>query len=71
METEIIVLFATIGGFFLTIAGLFLWNRSESRSDFRALDNKIDTKIDNLIQAIQAETKEFHGRLCSLEAKQK
>jgi len=67
MTTEVVILLATIGGFFLGIAGLFLWNRTESRNDFRALDGKIE----NLIRAIQEETKEFHGRLCSLEAKNK
>lgn len=43
----------------ITIAGLFLWNRSEARTDNRrALD---------LIDAIQKEMKDFHGILCGLE----
>lgn len=53
--------------FFAGIAGLFFWNRSEARADMRHQD----AKIDNLITAIQAETKDFHGRLCNLEGKQK
>lgn len=44
-----------------TIAGLFFWNRSESRQDAR--------RIENLIRAIQEEIKDFHGRLCKLEGK--
>ena len=51
----------------LTIVGsniaLFLWARSESRSDYRA--------IRQLIEAIQTEMKDFHGRLCAIEEKNK
>ncbi len=60
--------------FFSGMAGMFFWLRSEARSDIRHMDSNmkhIDQKIDNLINAIQAETKEFHGRLCGLEAKGK
>jgi hypothetical protein len=46
-----------------TIVGLFVWNRSESREDNRrSLD---------LLDAINKEIKDFHGRLCSLEEKSK
>ena len=40
---------------------LTLWflNRSESRTDLR--------NITNLIAAIQMEMKDFHGRLCTIE----
>lgn len=38
---------------------LFLWVRSESRSDQR--------NIEALITAIQQEMKDFHGRLCAIE----
>ena len=51
----------------LSIAGsniaLFLWARSESRADYRALRE--------LIVAIQTEMKDFHGRLCAIEEKNK
>jgi hypothetical protein len=43
----------------VTVAGLFLWNRSESRSDNR------ETR--ELIDAIHQEIKDFHGRLCAIE----
>ncbi len=44
---------------FLANAGLVIWFRSESRSDHRqAMD---------LIIAIQQEIKDFHGRLCAIE----
>ncbi len=55
----------------LTIAGsnlvLFLWVRTESRSDHRALESW--TK--QMITLIQTEMKDFHGRLCSLESRTK
>lgn len=38
---------------------LFLWNRAESRADIRYLMTVID--------AIQEEMKDFHGRLCAIE----
>lgn len=44
---------------FLANTGLILWMRSESRSDWRHIDAKID--------AIHAEMKDFHGRLCEIE----
>lgn len=42
---------------------LWLWNRSESRNDIRLMLAMID--------AIQKEIKDFHGRLCALEEKRK
>ena len=49
--------------FLMTIVGLFLWSRSESREDTR--------HILSLIDAIQKEIKDFHGRLCSIEERNK
>lgn len=42
---------------------LWLWNRAESRNDSRA--------IVALISAIQQEIKDFHGRLCAIEERNK
>ena len=39
--------------------GLFFWNRSESRSDMRHMMAIMDS--------IQKEMKDFHGRMCALE----
>ena len=52
---------------FLANAGLIAWFRAESRADWRHMDNKLDTTI----KAIQEEMKDFHGRLCSIEEKNK
>lgn len=62
---------------FFANAGLIIWFRSESRADYRHLDAKIDAsnaKIEasnretkQLIESIHAEMKDFHGRLCAIE----
>lgn len=46
--TQFLILIATLGG-------LFLWNRSESRTDIRAMTALID--------AMKEEMKDFHGKL--------
>lgn len=46
-------------GLFLANAGLIAWFRSESRSDWRHMDAKMEA----FQQALQAEMKDFHGRL--------
>ena len=43
--------------------GLFFWNRSESRTDMRHMMAVID--------GIQKEMKDFHGRLCAIEERNK
>jgi hypothetical protein len=57
-----------------TIVGLFVWNRTESREDFRMLqtlinENRIETQ--STLSAIHAEMKDFHGRLCAIEERNK
>ena len=47
----------------VTIGSLFLWSRSESRSDQR--------RCEDLIDAIKNEMKDFHGRLCAIEERRK
>ena len=42
---------------------LWLWNRSESNSDRR--------DVFNMIKAIHDEIKDFHGRLCAIEERNK
>lgn len=44
-----------IGVVLITFAGLFFWNHSESRSDNRMMLGMVDS--------IQKEMKDFHGRL--------
>lgn len=75
--------------FFVSIAGLFLWNRTEARNDNRSLEQKmqnleqkmhadmsqleqkLELKMDSVIKVLQDSMRDFHGRLCSLEEKNK
>lgn len=56
--------FATflIGNMVFTLT-LWLWNRSESRTDMRHMIG--------ILEAIQSEMKDFHGRLCAIEERNK
>lgn len=63
--------------FIATIAGMFIWNRTESRADIRHLDQKLESNRDlvrtihdesrAMISAIQNEIKDFHYRLLEIE----
>lgn len=58
----------------ISFVGLFAWNRSESRADWRHMDSKIDEyrkETLDLIKAIQQEIKDFHQRLCDIEERTK
>ena len=61
----------TILGVFIAnatmILPLLLWNRSESRNDWRHMDTKFDTYIG----AIGDEMKDFHNRLLEIEKNKK
>ena len=52
------------------IIPLFLWNRSESRADIRHMDAKLESTRE-LVRAIHDEMKDFHGRLCAIEERNK
>lgn len=56
---QVLVILLSIFGIFGSVLGLFFWNRSESRNDYR--------HIEALVSAIHAEIKDFHGRLCAIE----
>ncbi len=60
-----------------TLIGMFFWNRSESRADIRHMDVQLQSNRE-LVRAIHEdaksfqlamiqESKDFHGRLCSIE----
>ncbi len=55
--------FATM---FISVVGLFVWNRTEARTDTRHMDNKIDS-MRELVHAIHSEMRDFHNRLCKIE----
>ena len=65
----------------IAFIGLFTWNRSESRSDWRHMDAKLESTRE-LVRAIHDETKsfqlammteskDFHSRLCIIEERKK
>lgn len=70
---------------FLANAGLVIWFRTESRNDWRHMDNKLDhmhKEVQHQIQAIHDEMKDFHvklalqdmefkNRLCTIEERRK
>lgn len=54
----------------ITFVGLFIWNRTEARTDARHMDQKmsqIHSETREMIAAIQQEIKDFHARLCVIE----
>jgi len=50
-------------GFILTIGGLFIWSRTESNADRR--------EIMSILREMKDEMKDFHGRLCTIEERNK
>ena len=56
--------------FFVGIFGLFIWNRTESRTDIRHMDTKLEAQR-NLMNAIHMEMKDFHYRMYEAENKKK
>jgi hypothetical protein len=56
--------------FCVGVFGLFIWNRTESRADSRNTDAKLEA-IRALMYAVIQESKDFHGRLCSIEERNK
>jgi hypothetical protein len=55
---EILVL---VFGNWIFLAPIFIWHRTEARAEAR--------NIEKLMGAIREEIKDFHGRLCAIEAK--
>lgn len=48
---------------FFANTGLIVWFRTESRNDWKHMDAKIDANL----QGIREEIRDFHGRLCAIE----
>lgn len=65
MDTITLILTAvgTVTAIIAANVSLFFWSRSESRSDFRL--------VLAILQGIKDEMKDFHGRLCAIEEKNK
>lgn len=75
--TNIALILASLG----TTITLFLWTRSESRSDWKHMDAKLDAnreeiranreETNKILSAIQQEIKDFHTRLIKIEESRK
>ena len=52
--------------FCIGVFGLFIWNRIESRNDARHTDANLEA-ITSLMYEVIQESKDFHGRLCAIE----
>lgn len=60
--------------FFLGVFGLFIWNRTESRNDIRHMDTEnkaLRRDMIDVMRSIEMEIKDFHGRLCAIEERNK
>lgn len=67
--------------FFVGVFGLFIWNRTESRTDIRHMDAKLEGQRALLHEIWKEskdfhekwlqETKDFHARLCTIEERSK
>ena len=51
----------------ISFTGLFIWNRTESRADHRNLESSVNAQI----EAIRQDIRDFHGRLCAIEERNK
>lgn len=67
IATSTIPVLALILGNAAFIIPMFLWNRSESRADYRHLEASVNANL----KAIHDEMKDFHGRLCAIEERKK
>ena len=67
---QVLVILLAIWGLFGAVLGLFFFFFSESREDYRHVETQLDGMRD-LIAAIHAEMKDFHGRLCAIEERNK
>ena len=64
------IFFITIIGFLVAVIALF-WASRNDMNAYRADATADRRDILNLIRSIQAEIKDFHGRLCTIEERNK
>lgn len=56
-------------GTVVTIVGSNIALISWLRADMKSFETRIEAKVDSIKEEIQKESRDFHGRLCSLEAR--
>jgi len=60
--------------FFVGIFGLWLWQRTESRTDSRKHDadiKELRREMIDIMRESKEEMKDFHGRLCAIEERRR
>ena len=74
----IIAIVGTGVTFVASMVAMFLWNRAEARSDYKHLENRTNVILESIRQDMKdfndrwiQETKDFHGRLCAIEERNK
>jgi len=63
-----------IFGNLAVILPLWLWNRAESRADIRHMETSqrnMEAWLKGTLDGIREEMKDFHGRLCAIEERNK
>lgn len=67
---DYLVVFTLLIGNGALIIPLFIWSRGEARTDSRSMEAKVEAYMlasRQEIRAIHEEIKDFHGRLCAIE----
>lgn len=55
----------------LTIVGSNIALISWLRSDMKSFETRIESKVDSMKDEMQKESRDFHGRLCAIEERNK
>lgn len=72
MDTATVcAILGTIIGSTLAILGVNIRLISWLRTDMKSFENRIESKLDSWKDEINKEMKDFHGRLCSIEERNK
>lgn len=74
LTKELTIYLAEFVVLIISMTGMFFWSISESKEDKRVLmalmnENRIETQ--STLNAIHTEMKDFHGRLCAIEERNK
>ena len=77
----IVTMLASTFAIIFSMCGMFLWVRSEANADRRHFQDmqredrkdllQISRNLETILEGIQEEMKDFHGRLCKIEESRK
>lgn len=79
--TTVVAILGSAFAIIFSMFGMFLWVRSEANNDRRSIteiqreDRKdllqVSRNLELILEGIQQEMKDFHGRLCAIEERNK